>query len=69
MIYFNNVEKVENFEEKITKAEKSILRAFTRTRAKKHKLHDVGVLGFVFHSMTASLNFPLLCFFSCLAYA
>jgi hypothetical protein len=29
-----NMEKVENFEEKITKAEKSILRAFARTRAK-----------------------------------
>ena len=36
---------------------------------KAHKMHDMGVLGFVFHSMTASLNFPLLCFFSCLAYA
>ena len=30
---------------------------------KAHKLHDMGVLGFVFQSMTASLNFPLLCFF------
>ena len=30
-----NVEKVENLTKKITKPEKSILRAFARTRAKK----------------------------------
>ena len=35
-----NVEKVENLTKKITKPEKSILRAFARTRAKKMEKYE-----------------------------
>mgnify|MGYP001458185038 CR=1 len=39
-----NVEKVENFGEKVGKSEKSILRAFARTRAKKGNVKNYYVL-------------------------